>query len=101
MREIGSALGWTDIHGGPEDGGAYWRGTPPGSKRVVACPDWLNEPSGADLSKEAYKNLLTGPMPTCQREYRLNIIMAYMMGQASAETNQPSAMGGEKTITPK
>jgi len=41
VKAIGEALGWTDIHGGPEDGGAYWRGTPPGGKRVVACPDWL------------------------------------------------------------
>lgn len=44
MRDFGAALGWTDIHGGPEEGGAYWRGTPPGSSRVVMCPDWLAEP---------------------------------------------------------
>lgn len=48
MKEIGAALGWTDIHGGPEEGGAYWRGTPPGSNRVVPCPDWLKDPQFKD-----------------------------------------------------
>lgn len=113
MREIGESLGWTDIHGGPEDGGAYWRGTPPGSKRVIACPDWLSmvwqvigehnrhgewiagtydNPEAAkqhfaflDATKDGWNNL-------CGGEIREVVVASGFV----EPTNQPSAMGGSE-----
>ena len=36
--------GWTDVHGGPEEGGVYWRGINPETKRMEEIPDLRTEP---------------------------------------------------------
>jgi len=55
-----------------------------GVSEYASHPDF-DESQMIDLSKEAYKELLMAPMTTDPRQYRLNIIMAYMMGQASRD----------------
>lgn len=34
IKEQAEALGWTDVHGDPEKGGAFWRGINPDTGRV-------------------------------------------------------------------
>lgn len=45
-KQAAEAHGWTYVHGGPEEGGMYWRGINPETKQVEEIPD---------LRPEAYK----------------------------------------------
>lgn len=39
LKHYYEAQGYTDIHGGPEEGGAFWRGIHPTTKKVVALSE--------------------------------------------------------------
>ena len=40
-RAKAESLGWENVHGGEEEGGAFWRGKNPATGQVEAIPDQL------------------------------------------------------------
>lgn len=62
----------------------------PGNRlRIMLGMETLPEPDPANVAQEAYIELLNAPMTTDPRQYRMNIIMAYMMGQVSQQQPNP------------
>jgi len=51
----------------------------------------------ASLALDAYRDLMTGPLPSCDRDYRRAIMLAVLIGrQIEADFHSATSVGGHK-----